>query len=729
MNPRRSNRSLFFMVIIMGFIGAIIISNVLFTMVTQKHLRSGINIKEYKDDSISNTRVVKANRGTIYDRNGEVIAQDEDTYTIIAYLDSSRKDIGNKPAYVKDLRKTARLLAPKLNADEEEIYNILAEAKEKGRYQTELGTIGKNLPNTVKESIETLGLTGIDFTKSVKRNYPNGVFASQLIGYAKYDDEKNTLVGIQGLENTLNTYLTGKDGVEVYQKSVNGTQLPGTLFTKEYEKDGNNVYLTLDRNVQLTLQSSLQKTVDKTYNGKVGWGIVMEVETGKILGYASYPSYDLNTRDGVDKYSMDIPATSAYEPGSVMKGITYSAAIDSGNYPYDKTFDSGVFYYGVDGDGKIYRSNTAVSNYSPIMDAMGKNHGTITFDKGFTVSSNIGVCEMLTKYMNPEVYKEYVQKFGFLKQVAIPFVTNVSGDMNWTYASDKLSTSFGQSITVSALQMAQAYTAILNDGKMVRPYVVDRIVDSNSNKVIKQYGTKQVGTPISKKTSAYMQGLMRTVVEDLEGTGHSYRMSDVQVIAKTGTGEVAENGVYNGSLYTSSAMLAAPADDPKILVYYCFQSTDYLNYDRNPMKEVMRAALVAANITGDKTTNSSDKKTYEEWKEYTMPSLTNHSLSYAQNKLKDMAVNKVVIGDGSSIVKQYPASGSTIVSNQNVFLLSDGVTITMPDMSGWTKKDVTAFGKLTNISIQVDGSGSVVSQNIAVGQTISKDTKITVTME
>ena len=676
MDIRRSNRTLFFMMIIIGVIGAIIISNVLFTMVTHKHFRSGVNIKEFKDADISNTQVIKANRGTIYDRNNEVIAQDEDTYTIVAYLDESRKGIGDVDAYVKDIRKTARLLANELGAEEESIYNTLQEAKDSGKYQTELGIIGKNINNAKKEKIESLQLPGIEFTKSVRRNYPNGVFASHLVGYAQYDEK------------------------------------------------GNNVYLTLDRNVQLTLQSSLEKTVTQE-NAKVGWGIVMEVETGRILGYASYPSFDLNNRNNLKDYT-DVPANYLYEPGSVMKGITYAAAIDSGVYPYDSYYNSTVFYYGVDASGKIYRSPTPVSGLAPIRDALGKDFGKITFDEGFKVSSNIAICELLTNYMNPEVYREYVKKFGFLREVAIPFVPNSAGSMAWEYASDKLSTGFGQGISINALQMAQAYTAILNDGKMVRPYVVERIVDANSNKIIKQYDTKQVATPIKKETSEYMRKLMAKVVEQ-GGTGYSYALEDVQVIAKTGTGEIATENGYDGSLYTNSVMLAAPADDPKVMVYYCFQSSNISNYSREPMKELMRTTLVAANITSQE--NTGDEKTYSDWKQYSMPSLTNHSLSYAQKKLAEMAVNTVVIGNGTSIVKQYPQENQTIVSNQNIFLLSDGTAITMPDMTNWTKKDITAFWELTGISIQMEGSGRVVSQNVAKGTAIDTNSQISVKME
>lgn len=187
MNPKRSNRTLVYMLLMIGIIGVIILSNVLFTMVTEKHLRTGTNIKDYKDPDISSSTVLKAKRGTIYDRNGEAVAQDEDTYKLIAYLNKNRKGIGNKPAYVKDITKTARLLAPKLGMDEEQLAELLTKAQKSGKYQTELGDKGKNLTKEVKESIEALELPGISFEETVQRYYPSGVFASHLIGYAQFD--------------------------------------------------------------------------------------------------------------------------------------------------------------------------------------------------------------------------------------------------------------------------------------------------------------------------------------------------------------------------------------------------------------------------------------------------------------------------------------------------------------------------------------------------------------
>ena len=725
---QKKNKALRRIIITMAVVTTLILCNVLFTMVTQKHFRSGVNVKDYKEPSISNQSVIKANRGTIYDRNGSVIAQDEDTYTIIAYMDSSRVGIGDVPAYIQDIPTTAKKLATVLDMKKDSIEKILTDAKADKLYQTELGIKGKNLAPSVKDKIEEMNLQGIGFVKTVNRNYPNGTFASHLIGYAQYDEEEQKIVGKMGLEATLNSYLVGEDGLEIYQKDVKGNVLPGTKYTESYAKNGNDVYLTLDTNVQLALQSSLQKTM-KEVNAEYGWGLVMEVETGKILGWGSLPTFDLNTHDAKDNW-LNIPSDYLYEPGSAMKGITYAAAIDSGNYPYNKTYRSGVFYFGTDENGKIYRSQVKVGGVAPIYDALHKDHGTLTFDKGFVLSSNIAICEILTNYMDPSIYKDYVEKFGFRKEVDIPFVSNQVGNMNFTYASEQLNTGFGQGLSITALQMAQAYTAIFNDGTMVRPYVVEKIKDSNTGEIVEEYTTKAVGTPISKATSEYVRKLMKAVVDDDDGTGHRYQMDDVSVIAKTGTGEIAnENGVY-GDTYTNSVMAAAPADDPKIMIYYVFQSKDYLNYTGDPFKEVMKAALVAENISGESDTNeNTSKQTFSKWKEYTMPSLVNHTSAYVDQKLEDMEVETVMLGNGNSVIRQYPQAGTTIVSGQRVFLLTEGSTLKMPNMIGWTKKDLTAFWMLTGISIEMEGNGSVTKQNIKSGKTIGENSSIVVTME
>ena len=165
------------------------------------------------------------------------------------------------------------------------------------------------------------------------------------------------------------------------------------------------------------------------------------------------------------------------------------------------------------------------------------------------------------------------------------------------------------------------------------------------------------------------------------------------------------------------------------MVYYGMVSTNYVNYSAEPFKQILQAALIANGISGSESDTSSEEETYEKWETYTMPGLTNHSLTYANNKLADKKVHVTVIGDGQNVVDQYPAKDSTINSNDRVFILTDGQTITMPDMTGWTRKDLTAFWQLTGISIETTGYGKVKSQNIETGQTLSTDTEIQVELE
>ena len=176
-------------------------------------------------------------------------------------------------------------------------------------------------------------------------------------------------------------------------------------------------------------------------------------------------------------------------------------------------------------------------------------------------------------------------------------------------------------------------------------------------------------------------------------------------------------------------MAAAPGDDPKVMIYYCFESKEYLNYTGDPFKEVMKAALVACNITGEDIVEDEEPKNIEEWNEYEVPSYMNHSLDYALSKLEKMNVQVVVIGDGEYITAQYPNPQEQILSGNKVYLYTSGTTISMPSFNGWTKKELNIYSVLTGIKIEMSGSGIVKSQNIAKDTKINKDTIIKVKLE
>lgn len=724
MNPKKANRSIKRIIFVTGIIGALVVANVLFTMITHQHFHSGIDVLAFRGEDYYRTNTLSASRGFIRDRNNEIIAQDVDTYNIFAILDENRLGIKDAPAYVVNVEDTAAALAPKLNVDASVIEEALNNGKENKAYQVEFGNSGKNLSKEVKEQIDALGLPGIEFTQTTNRIYPTGKFASHLIGYALPDQETGAIVGKMGMEAFFNDELTGTDGSESYDISAEGAVIPGTKHLDQQAVNGNDVYLTLDRNVQLALETCLQGTMDE-FGARRAWGMIMEVETGKILAWSSYPTFDLNERD-IEDY-LNVPSAYAYEPGSVMKGFTYASAIDNGVYAGDNTFYTEKFYMGYDAaNDKLFRASTpggAISDV-PIRDALEKNMGTISFDIGFMKSSNIAICELLANYLSPSVFETYLDKFGFFKQVGTYGLdSEASGTKNYQWPSDKFSTGFGQASSVTALQLMQGYTAIFNDGKMMKPYFVDRIVNPYSGEATYSSQPQVVGQPISEETSKQMIDLMHDVVTNDAGTAHGrYRMDDIDLIAKTGTGEIFSD---NEGYYTNSIMAAAPYDDPKIMMYYAFESRDVLMFHGNFFKQAFKEAMVASHYSagGENTTE------YGNYKEYEMPGLTNHTLSYMDEKLYDMAVNKVIIGDGSSVIKQYPEAGETIISGQNIFLVTDGTTISMPNMIGWSKKDLSRFWEMTGIGITVDGFGVVTEQSVSAGDTIDKYSEVKVTLK
>ena len=343
MSVRKSNNELFKMILRMAFIGTLVVANVLFTMVTHRHLWSQKDVLDKRIASSIVEKTVTAKRGTIYDRNHTVIAQQSKAYTIVAYLDSGVVDANGNPNYVKNIESTAKKLKSVLGdeVDEKTLIKIMKSAKKAGKSQTELGAGTKRIKKSAMKEIKKLKIDGIGFIDAVSRYYPATPYSSNLVGFAAFDEDTQSIEGKMGLELSLNELLKGKNGSEQYQQTVDGSKLPGTTKVIEQAKNGNDVVLTLDSSLQSTVESQLQATMENE-NAKSAWCIVMEVETGKVLAWASYPTFDQNEHKEIPSYQ-DAISTSTYEPGSVMKPFTYAIAMDTNVYPYNQTFSSYQF--------------------------------------------------------------------------------------------------------------------------------------------------------------------------------------------------------------------------------------------------------------------------------------------------------------------------------------------------------------------------------------------------
>lgn len=718
--------------LIVMIVGALVVANVFFVMTFGYHVRSQTNINNFTEIVVTE-ETIYARRGYMFDRNGNIIAQDSVSYNMIIVLDNSRPSYKNRPAYMpyERIEEYATKLSTVLGADYDYVYNKLNQ----NIYQTELGYYSRNISEEKKKQIEELDLYGIEFIEQKSRNYPLGVFASHLIGYTRYNEEDDIVVGEMGFESILNDHLLGKNGYSKYSQDSKGYVLLGTQMEYQAATNGNNVHLTLDRSCQEALEIVMRETMSQ-FNASKMWGAVMEVETGKMLAWGCYPSFNPNEME-ITNY-LDLGSQYAYEPGSTMKTFTYAAAIDSGAYDGNETYNSATYYIGVDENGKLKRSNKK-TKYGTIVNFRSKNYGYITYNQAYYSSLNTGIATLLEEEISPSILEDYLDAFGFFKKVNTDGLYEVTGTKNMSAMVDKIASGYGQASSVTALQMMQAYSAIFNDGKMVKPYFIDYIQNPYTNEIIYQGKTEIVGQPIKESTSKELCTMMRKVLTDKKyGTAGRYDIDEVKIIAKTGTGEVLTEKDSNTVI--ASIMMGMPANDPKVMIYLAYQGrySNQMHYATNPIKRFVRKIVKNMDLIESQSTveETIEEEVEEEIKEEdgvpyenVMPSVVNHSLSYAKGKLQDYKLNTIVLGNGDSVIKQYPNKDEMVKQNQKVFLLTSTSKIKMPNMTGWSRKDIYAFWELVNIEITIEGNGYVTKQSISSGTTLEELDHLVLTLE
>lgn len=704
----------------------LLVADVFCVAIRKVHPNSQTDLSPYVDSSNTVVEYTKAMRGNLYDRNGNVIAQDAKTYNIVCILDENRPSIDGEITYVKDKEATASALSKILLIDYDKVLALLSQ----DIYQTELGSAGRNLSKNTKDEIEALELPGIEFTDSIQRLYPNHTFASNLIGYA-IADENGSTVGQMGLELYLDSYLAGQDGKRVYQVDKNGYVLPGMKEETVSAINGNDVYLTLDAGIQQALETAFKETEQK-FNATSVWGGVMEIDTGKVIAWGQSPSFDPNSLENITNYN-NIGSQSAFEPGSTMKTFDWAAAINEGKYDGSALADGNEFCWTSDADNNPSKTSKENSMGACIYNASQKKWGTVTLDDGLVYSLNTVAATIETEYITPAVYEQYLQDFGFFQKVDTDGLPESAGIKQFTWPADKLSLSYGQGSTVTMLQMFQAYSAIFSDGTMVKPYFVESIRDPyDSSNVIYQAETDVTGNPITEETAQQIQSILYDVVNRSDGTARFYKIPECELMGKTGTAEVAGNdGKYEAGRNIASVMLAMPADDPKVLVYYAFDAayTVQMATYTEPQKSLLRKIAQVYGFSGDSssvTAVTTDQNKDVELVETQMPSLLNHTVDYSVKQLDGSNTQLTVLGGGRNVIDQYPKTSDTLTTGDRVFLLTDTSSFEMPDLTGWTRKDVAALWSITGFGFELSGEGVVTSQSVPAGTVVTKGTVIQV---
>ena len=700
---------------------ALLAVNLYFVSIAGIHLNSQTNLVEYSSNVNTVKQKLIAKRGLITDRNGEIIAQDRETYTIYAIVSSSRPSYKNKPAYVVDKEATAEALAEALNAP----YTYVLERLVLASYQTEFGFYGSSLSLSQKNAIEELNLSGLGFTKTLTRHYPLNTFAAYLVGFVQKDELNSK--GVMGIEGTYDKALAGIDGSKVAVVDRFGYSLPGYPEEVVNPQDGYNIKLTLDRSIQEQLESSFLMSQER-FNATEAWGAVMEVDTGRLLAVGQFPSFDPNKKD-ITNYQSFL-TQQIYEPGSTLKAFTYAAAIDAGVYRGSDTFNSATFIVGLDKNGNAIRSYNSNNVIGSIRNANNRDWGQISYDLGFAYSSNVGVASILTNYLDDDVFMEYLVRFGFKNKVNLDLMNETIGSINYTWPLDKLTVGYGQGISINMAQMLQAYTAIFNEGKLVKPYVLDEIVNAKTKEIIQKTEVQVIGQAIKAETASKVQSLMYDVVYGEKGTGQYYKVDEVSIMAKTGTAQMIVDGAYSKDQYIYSVVIGLPADKPEVMVYYAFKApvNTMAHVDTDPIKQLLRKiALVndyRSSAAPSITVETQMTRTYVPYGNY-----INHSLEYVYANLAGVASNITVLGDGQRVIDQYPKDVKEIMNTQNIYLLTSYNNIVLPDLIGKSKKDIQAFVNLAQMSAVYTGEGTAILMNMDPGTSVDSSMTLEVVFE
>lgn len=664
----------------------------------------GTDIAELAENRTTATKTLTAERGNIYDNAGNLLAQNVNSYTVIAYLSDTRTSDERYPKHVVDKETTAEELSKVLIQENKVMTKeyILKLLKTKA-YQVELGPGGRGITENVKRKIEELALPGIDFMRTSKRYYQNGDFASYIIGYAvkKENKKDNTeeLVGELGIEGYCDRYLKGKDGEIIYQKDAYGYQMADRPAYVTEAEDGFDVYLTLDKQVQIFLDNAVEEF--EKYEPSWVTLTVADARTGAIIGSSTSPSFNPNNRD-IENYNN--PLTSyTYEPGSTMKIFSFMSAIEEGKYKGDELYQSGTI------DVEDYR----------IKDWNRVGWGKISYDTGFTYSSNVAAVKLAQEISkkNKNILSDYYHKLGFGTKTGIELANEYAGEVDIEYATELAAASYGHGITVTPIQMIQALSVVTNDGNVLKPYIIDKIVNPNTGKVEYQGKRREINKVYSTSTVNKIIELMDLTVNgpDKAATGKVYQTDAVRLIGKTGTANyIGSNGKYVTGTYNVIRSFAGvfPKENPEYIIYVGVK--DFKGSSKN-MGTIVKKLVESVAKYRNLDERPSDK---DESKIVKIPNFLNKTTISSVSKLNGLGVNSFVIGDGTNVVAQYPKPNTKTSQKAKVFLVTNGKKIIAPDFNGWSSSELVDFCELVGVKYELTGYGYVESTNIKPGDII-----------
>jgi len=575
---------------------------------------------------------IEADRGKILDRNGVVLADNLTTTSLVLI-----------PNQITDKERATLELSKILGVSYEEMKKHVYKKTSIERVHPE----GRRLSYDVAERISALNLDGVYLVKEAKRNYPYKNLLSHTLGYVGIDNQ-----GLSGLELQYDKYLTGKNGAIKYFSDAHGNKLN---LTDVYvaPTSGMNINLTIDINIQKSLEREMENIVDM-FEPEMALAIVVDPKSGEILGMTSAPDFDPNNYKNYESsvLSRNLPIWSSYEPGSTFKIMTMASAVEEKVIDINKDhfYDSGK----VNVDGSILKCWKA------------GGHGDQTFLEVLQNSCNPGFVSL-----GKERLFSYINKFGFGEKTGVDLNGEGKGilfPLSRVGNVELATSAFGQGISVTPIQQVMSVSSVVNGGYLYTPYVVKSISD-NTNTVVKEYNKVLKRKVISGETSAIMRLALESVVA--KGGGKSAFIEGYRIGGKTGTAQKSEKGVYLVNNYIMSFMSVVPANDPEAVLYLAIDNPKHTamlsSYTTTPIaRRILLDIIEALGIEKqegelEKDLEWNDKITYD------VPNVIGKSLSDAKRELINFEV--VTEGEGEKVVEQSPSAGEKLEDRGKIRLL------------------------------------------------------------
>lgn len=697
------------------------------TIVRGEELSEKAETQQLKDTEIT------AMRGTIYDSNGNVLAQSASVWNV--FID---------PLNIKDKQRDlivdefANLFS--YDADEKK------EFYDRTNHQNHYELVEKKVENNIKEKLskfvsknELGGCIGTEQT--TKRYYPYGTLASSVIGFTGADDQ-----GLSGIEAYYDEQLTGTNGRIITAKDAKSNNIANDYETSIAATDGDSIVLTINQTIQYYLEKGLRETMNE-YQAKGAYGVVMNCNTGAVLAMSSLPDYDCNEpykltyskdKKAIKKLSdktakqeaesaavqnqwRNFTVSDTYVPGSVFKTFVASAALEENVVNLNTTYNC---------TGSIQVDKYKMKcHYHP-------GHGMQTLTQGLENSCNPFFITIGQK-LGVHNYFKYFDAFGFTQKTNIDLPGEASPQY---YKEDQYgivelsSASFGQTNSLTPIQVCTGLCAIANGGKLLQPYLVSSIADANG-KTVKKTQTKEIRQVISADTSEKVRKMMKSVVDN--GTGKNGYVAGYSVGGKTGTStKLGESKNGEGDKYIVSFGAIAPSDDPEIAMLIIVDE---------PNQDLGGGALcapIAAQVTQEAMNVLGIEPKYNdsEMKDLSKqtPNVVGKSLDEAKKTLEENNLNFVVVGDDSTVTRQCPSGADTIPNGGTVYLYTDDSekqTVNVPNFNGLTVSEAKDLASSSNLNIQIAGnsmsSGTVVAyrQSEETQAKVEKGTVVTVTFK